>query len=110
VEAQPSVFGTPMRDKILIALALKGQSHASELARAFGVTVPGVWKAVRQLEKDGLVAAVAHGRTRVLQLNSRWYAKPQLRELLERMAEARSDVYDALSAVRGRPRRSGKAR
>ena len=98
-----------MRDGILIALALKGQSHASELARALGASVPGVAKAVQQLEGDGLVAAIAHGRTRILQLNSRWYAKTQLRELLERMAEARPELYAALAALRGRPRRAGKA-
>jgi biotin operon repressor len=98
-----------MRDGILIALALKGQSHASELARALGASVPGVWTAVQQLEKDGLIAATAHGRTRTLQLNPRWYAKAQLRELLERMGEARPELYQTLATVRGRPRRTGKA-
>jgi biotin operon repressor len=98
-----------MRDGILIALALKGQSHASELARALGASVPGVWTAVQQLEKDGLVAAIAHGRTRTLQLNPRWYAKGELRDLLERMGEARPDLYERLATIRGRPRRAGKA-
>ena len=108
MEARASIFGTPLRDQILTALATKGQSHASELARALGVSTPGVWKAVRQLERDGLVAAVAHGRTRVLQLNPRWYAKTELRALLDRVAEAHPELQDALATVRARPRRSGK--
>ena len=103
-----SVFGTPLRDDILTALALKRESHASELARVLAVSVPGVWKAVRQLERDGLVAAVSHGRTRVLRLNPRWYAKNELRALLDRMAEGKPQLRERLGAIRGRPRRSGK--
>lgn len=87
---------------------MKGQSHVSELAPALGVSVAGVAKAVRQLERDGLIAAIEHGRTRVLQLNPRWFAKSELRQLLERMAEAQPELHKPMWSVRARPRRSGK--
>lgn len=89
---------------------MKGQSHVSELARVLGISVAGVAKAVRHLERDGLVAAIEHGRTRILQLNPRWFAKSELRELLERMAEAQPELHKPMWSVPARPRRSGKER
>jgi predicted transcriptional regulator len=108
VEFRSSIFGTPLRDQILTILAVQGQSHVGELSRALGMSVAGVAKSVRQLERDGMIAAIAHGRTRILQLNSRWYAKTELRHLLERMAEANPDLHAPMWSVRSRPRRSGK--
>src|ERR1700685_3063236 len=108
MESRGSVFGTQLRDKILTILAMKAQSHVSELAPALGLSIAGVAKAVRQLERDGLIAATTHGRTRILQLNPRWFAKSELRELLERMAEAQPELHQPMWSVRARPRRSGK--
>ena len=108
METRSSVFGTPLRDRILASLAMREQSHVGELARAFELSSAGVAKAVRQLERDGLIVAMERGRTRVLSLNPRWFAKRELRELLERMADAEPELYAPLRSLRARPRRSGK--
>jgi DNA-binding Lrp family transcriptional regulator len=68
----------------------------------------GVGKAVRRLEKDGLIVAIARGRTRVLQLNVRWFASRELRALLDKMIEFEPRLASAAEVVRKRPRRSGK--
>lgn len=103
-----SVFGTPLRDQILAILAISHEQHASELARLIGVSEATIGRAVGRLERDGLLAAVTHGRTRLLRLNPRWYAKQELRALLDRMTEAQPELYEAAGALRRRPRRRGK--
>lgn len=88
---------------------MKGESHAREVARIFDITPVAAARAVRQLERDGLIIALKRGRTRVLKLNSRWFGKEELRELLVRMAEFEPALYEAAKAIRDRPWRSGKA-
>jgi len=103
-----SVFGTPMRDRILVLLSIKGGAHLSEIARAYGKTVTLTQRTVRGLERDGLIVAQAHGRTRLLHLNPRWYGIVALRELLQTMASAQPGLYAPAESLRARPRRSGK--
>jgi len=97
-----------MRDRILVLLSIKGQTHLSEIARMYGKTVTLTQRTVRGLERDGLIVALTHGRTRVLQLNPRWYGIGPLRALLLAMASAQPDLYTPAESVRARPRRSGK--
>jgi len=107
-EKVPSIFGSLMRDRILTLLATQGSSHLRELARIYGVTVPLVQRTLAQLEIDGLVVARAYGRTRRVELNPRWFAIIELRQLLAAVAIAKPSLYDPGITVRSRPRRSGK--
>ncbi len=98
-----------MRDRVLVLLSIKGATHLREIARIYGQTVTLTQRTVRGLERDGLIVALAHGRTRLLHLNPRWYGIVALRELLQTMASAQPELYTPAESVRSRPRRSGKS-
>src|SRR3989304_2255867 len=94
VNTTSSPFGGQGRTRVLLALRLLGESYARELARG--------------LELDGLVAARSLGRTRVFQLNPRYFASAALSEFLRRLVEPEADLRDRVAALRRRPRRTGK--
>jgi DNA-binding MarR family transcriptional regulator len=104
----PSVFGSPERDAILVLLRLRNETHLRELSRIFSSPASNLSRVVRQLELDGLVVATTAGRTRLLRLNPRFYARREIEALLEAMALARPDLYQPGEGTRSRPRRSGK--
>ena len=103
-----SPFGSRARTQVLLALQLLSESYARELARLLETSLSGVQKALRSLERDGLVAARAMGRTRLYRLSPRAYAKKELENYLERLLEAEPDLRARASALRRRPRASGK--
>lgn len=105
---EPSVFGSILRDRILVHLALSGQSHLREIARTYDLDVSLVQRTLKRLESDGLVVGIAHGRTRLIELNKRYYAFPKLSALLNEMARALPELYESPRMTRSRPRRSGK--
>jgi DNA-binding transcriptional ArsR family regulator len=103
-----SPFGGQTRTRVLLLLRLLDESYPRELARSLGLPLSGVQSALRGLERDGLVAARMAGRTRLVQLNPRYFARDELRGYLLRLAGADRDIQSRASALRRRPRRSGK--
>ena len=108
VKTTSSPFGGQGRTRVLLALRLLGESYARELARVLEMPLSGVQGALRGLELDGLVAARSLGRTRVFQLNPRYFASAALSEFLRRLVEPEADLRDRVAALRRRPRRTGK--
>ncbi len=108
VRSRSSPFGGQTRTRALLALRLIGESYPRELARLLDTPVSGVQKALRGLERDGLVAARTVGRTRIVQLNPRYFAVDALRAFLLRLTEPEVALRDRVSAIRRRPRLSGK--
>lgn len=103
-----SPFGGQTRTRVLLALALLTQSYPRELARLLEVPVSGVQAALRGLERDGLVAGRLVGRTRLYDLNPRYFARDELRRYLARLSEGAPDLVKAVTLLRRRPRREGK--
>jgi sugar-specific transcriptional regulator TrmB len=103
-----SPFGGRTRTLVLLALSLLGDSFARELARLLEVPVNGVQQALRGLEKDGIVAGRLAGRTRLYQLNPRYFARKELADYLRRLAEPEGDLQVRVENLRRRPRRAGK--
>jgi sugar-specific transcriptional regulator TrmB len=103
-----SPFGSPARTRALLALHLLTESHARELARLLDLHLSGVQKALHSLERDGIVAARAAGRTRLYRLSPRAPAKREMERYLERLLEAEVDLRSRASLLRRRPRRAGK--
>src|SRR5687768_9385320 len=85
-----SPFGGQTRTRTLVALALLGSSHARELAR------------------DGLVAGRLVGRSRVVSLDPRYFARVELAAYLARLADGDEELRRAVSELRRRPRRADK--
>ena len=105
---QSSPFGRGARSRILVALQLLGESHARELARLLKTHLYSVQTALRGLERDGLVAVRSAGRTRLARLDPRYFAANELGRYLARLAEADPGLRFSVSALRRRPRRTGK--
>lgn len=103
-----SPFGSRARTRVLLALRLMRESYARELARLLGVNLSAVQRALRSLERDGLVAGRAAGRTRLYRVAPRAFARRELERYLDRLLEAPSVLRGRVAALRRRPRRSGK--
>lgn len=103
-----SPFGGVARTRVLLGLRLLDASYPRELARLLGSALSGVQAALRGLERDGLVAGRSIGRTRVYQVNPRYFARTELLAYLDRLAAADPDIQRAVDGLRRRPRRSGK--
>jgi len=108
VDTQASPFGSATRTRILLALRLMGSSYSRELARVLGTALNNVQGAMRSLEADGLVVGRAIGRTRLFELNPRFFAASELNALLDKLATADRGLQDTIAALRRRPRRTGK--
>jgi hypothetical protein len=103
-----SPFGSWTRTRVLLALSLTGSSYARELSRLLRAPLSGVQKALQSLEVDGLIAGRSVGRTRVFQLDPRYFARDVLKQFLRRLCEPETRLLREVSALRRRPRRTGK--
>ncbi len=108
VVSQSSPFGSGTRTRVLLALRLMGSSYPRELARLLGAALNGVQGALRSLEIDGLIAGRPVGRTRLFELNPRFFAATEVRALLDKLAAADRDLQDRIATLRRRPRRTAK--
>ena len=108
VKTRSRPFGSEGRTRVLLALRLLLDSYPRELARVLGMPFSTVQKALRSLEKDGLVAGRAVGRTRVFRLDPRYFAYHELQDFLLRLTEPESELRSRVSTLRRRPRRTAK--
>ncbi len=108
--SRSSPFGGRTRTLVLLALSLLDESFPRELARLMEVSLNGVQQALRGLEVDGLVAARSSGRTRIYQLDPRYFARRELEIYLKRLAQAETELVERTATLRRRPRRAGKPR
>lgn len=104
-----SPFGSRTRTRVLLELEHRGQSFPRELARLLASPLSVVQKAVRSLERDGLITGRMLGRTRLLELNSRYFAMAALRGFLAELGQAGGGLETAPTGTRRRPRRKGRA-
>ena len=103
-----SPFGSSARTRVLLALHILTESYARELSRLLEVSVSSVQKALRSLERDGLVAARNAGRTRLFRVDPRYHARTELERYLDRLLEPEAVLRTRVSTLRRRPRRTGK--
>jgi DNA-binding transcriptional ArsR family regulator len=107
-DTSTSPFGSRARTRVLVALRLLSESHARELARLIGMSLSTVQKALRSLERDGMIAARPAGRTRLHRIAPRAFARRELERYLDRLAEADANLAQRAGGLRRRPRRAGK--
>ena len=108
VMSSSSPFGAGTRTRVLLALSLLGDSYPRELSRVLDASLSGVQKALQSLERDGIVAGRSVGRTRVFQLDPRYFARDALKQFLRRLTEPEVGLQRQVAALRRRPRRTGK--
>jgi len=108
IKAESSPFGGTARTRVLLALRLLSESYPRELARVLDMPFSSVHKALQSLEKDRLVAGRALGRTRVVTLDPRYFARDDLQRFLLRLTGPEFELKARVSSLRRRPRRTAK--
>jgi hypothetical protein len=104
-----SPFGGQTKTMTLIALSLMGEGYPRQLSRLLSKDIHGVQEALAGLEKDGLAVARTAGRTRLYQLNPRYFAFTELRAYLSRLAEPETELKHRIDGLRRSLGRAGKA-
>jgi DNA-binding transcriptional ArsR family regulator len=94
---------------MLKLLVLVEPAYPRQIAVLLGAHLVSVQNAVVALQDLGVVASRLVGRTRLVELDRRWYAAAELRALLQRLVEADGEIRDVAATARQRPRRPGKA-
>jgi DNA-binding transcriptional ArsR family regulator len=103
-----SLFGSLFRERVLKLLVLIEPAYPRQIATLLGAHLISVQNAVVALGDLGVIASRMVGRTRLVELDRRWYAASELRALLERLAQADPEISKIAATVRQRPRRPGK--
>ena len=104
----PSVFGTEMRTRLLLLIAILEETYPAELARYAGATISSVQRTLDLLERDGLIAT-RQRVVRAVTLNPTYPAVKDLRAFLLRVAEGYPQYQEIRDSIRRRPRRRSKA-
>jgi len=102
------IFGTTVRSRVLLTLALLEQTYPRELARVAKVPLMSVQRIVNDLERQGVVASRLRGAQREVRLNPSYFAASELRALLLRLSETNQPLVRQIESMRRRPRRAGK--
>lgn len=102
-----ALFGSKVRTDTLVAVAALGTTYVSELARVLDCRLTEIQRAVAGLEHAGAIVTRMMGRTRLVELNPRFWGAAELYALLLRMSEQPS--YGERFLLRRRPRAMRKA-
>ncbi|TFG75935.1 MAG: ArsR family transcriptional regulator [Chrysiogenales bacterium] len=104
-----SVFGSLLKEKILVYITVNPESYPNEISRVFQSSLSSVQKHLENLEKNGIVVSRLKGKTRLYDLNPRSPFKKELTALLEKIYSFINENEKEKFFVRGsRPRRKGK--
>jgi DNA-binding transcriptional ArsR family regulator len=103
------LFGSPLREKILLYLAECGEAYSSELSKNFRANLFAVQNQLKRLEEAGILSSRAVGKTRQYSLNPRYFLRKELEALLKKDIEALpTEEIKTYYRPRRRPRRAGK--
>jgi DNA-binding transcriptional ArsR family regulator len=103
-----ALFGSRLREQLLKLLVLIEPAYPAQIATLLGAHLVSVQNAVIALQDLGVISSRLVGRTRLVELDPRWYAAAELRALLGRLVEADTEIRKVAATVRQRPRRPGK--
>ena len=103
------LFGSELREKILLYIAECGDAYSSELAANFGASLFAVQNQLKRLEEAGILVSRNIGKTRVYAFNPRYYLRMELISLLKKDIESlpEEEIREHYRPRR-RPRRAGK--
>jgi DNA-binding transcriptional ArsR family regulator len=104
-----SVFGSLLKEKILVYMTVNPESYPNEISRVFQSSLSSVQKHLENLEKNGIVVSRLKGKTRLYDLNPRSPFKKELTALLEKIYSfINENEKEKFFVRRSRPRRKGK--
>jgi predicted transcriptional regulator len=103
------LFGSDVREKVLIFLLERESSYPAEIAAFFDLSISQIQKQLDMLENGGVLASQLIGRTRIYQYNPRYAFLNELKPLLEKALSFYPDeMQETLKMNRRRPRRRNK--
>jgi DNA-binding transcriptional ArsR family regulator len=103
------LFGSELREKILLYLEECGEAYSLELAKNFDAGLFAVQNQMKRLEEAGILVSRSVGKTRMYSINPRYFLKNELIALLKKDLEALPETeIRKFYRPRRRPRRSGK--
>lgn len=103
------LFGNKTAERVLLYLANYGQGYARDIALTFETTLSMVQKQLQKGEMAGILVSRLVGKTRVYELNPRYYFQKELLALLKKALEAMPEEETRkYFRKRQRPRRAGK--
>jgi len=104
-----ALLGNKTAEQTLLYLANYIEGYASAIARTYDISLNMVQKQLARLERGNVVVSHLVGKTRVYQLNPRWFFYKDLHQLLTKALEAVSeDDIKKYYRQRRRPRRKEK--
>jgi hypothetical protein len=103
----PSLFGTEHRTRLLLLIAVLGETYPAELSKYSGSAIPSVQLTLDLLEDEGLIAT-RQLVVRAVTLNPAYPAAKELKALLLRIAEGYPAYKEIAESIRRRPRRRNK--
>jgi len=104
-----ALLGNKTAERVLLYLANYGQGYARQIAATHGSSVSVILKQLARLENGGILVSRSLGRTRVYELNPRWFFHKELKALLEKaLAALPEEEVKKHYRARRRPRRAGK--
>jgi hypothetical protein len=103
----PPLFGSEQRTRLLLLIAVLGETYPAELSRYSGSTIPAIQLSLDRLEREGLIST-RQLVVRNVTLNPAYPAAKELKALLLRVAEGYPAYRDIVESTRRRPRRRKK--
>ena len=106
-----SLFGNSVIEKALFFLVVNQKCYPSQLKNTFQIPLYSFQRALKRLEKGGVVASYKEGKTLLYQFNPRYSFLSELEAFLQKAylflpKEMKIKYYEP--PIRKRPRRSGK--
>ena len=103
------LFGSGLREKILLYLTECGEGYGSELAKNFKASLFAVQNQMQRLEEAGILVSRTEGKTRLYSMNPRYFLRTELVALLKKNFKAlpESEIR-TYYRPRRRLRRAGK--
>lgn len=103
------LFGSPLREKILLYLMECEEGYSLELSKNFKASLFAVQSQLRNLEEAGILASRTVGKTRLYTINPRYFLRAELEAMLKKDFQALpEEEVRAYYRPRKRPRRAGK--
>jgi predicted transcriptional regulator len=103
------IFGNKTAERVLLHIFHYGESHASGIARDFGVALNPIIQQLDRFEESGVLVSKEAGRARIYSFNPKSPLTRPVKDLIEIAYEViplseRQKIFE----TRRRPRRKGK--
>ena len=104
VPPAPPIFGTEMRTRLLLLIAVLDETYPAQLSRYTGTSISSIQRTLDLLEREGLIAT-RQLVVRAVTLNPIYPAAKEFKAFLLRVAGGFPQYQVIRESVRRRPRR-----